>query len=672
MTLTDVGLLSQPVLAGLAFIAALAVDDSRRSAIAGTLNALLGLATAATGVGALLGEPGSLTFATGIPGIAHLGQLALAPDRLGGIFLVVVGVVGALSAWFGVGYAHGATATRAAWAAYPIFLWGMSIVPAAGDAVTFLLGWELMALGSTVLLHSEHATRPQVRSAVLWYAAMTHLSFVLLLAGFAVLIASANGTTWEALAASPPTGVSASLAFVLLAGGFATKAGLVPVHVWLPRAHPEAPSHVSAAMSAAMVKLGIYGLLLVTLRLLPDGPRWWAIGLLVLGGVSAVYGILEASVTSDLKRLLAFSTTENLGLMVTGLAVAMMLRSTGQRAVADVALVAVVLLVISHAAFKTVLFLGAGSILHATGERDLDRLGGLARRMPRTAFATSIGALAAAALPISSGFVAEWVLLQSLVHGDTRGPTADRVIAIALPITVAVVALTAGLALLTFVKVVGIAFLARGRSLEATNAHENPASMTVPMWVGAGLVLGLGLVPGWVAMVAAAAVGASGIEPAGLAGVALPSVNALLDPVSLVLMSLAVAVPIAVITVRAARKAPRRTVDLPWGCGGVRVDPTMQYTATSYAEPLVRIFDDALRPTRDLDVTHTVESDYLVREVAYRQRMVDQVERGLYEPVIRLLWRIGDQARRLQDGSVHRYLGFSFAALVVVLLVVTW
>ena len=669
MTLTDVGLLGQPVLASLAIIAALAVNDHRRSAIAGALNALLGLATATAGFGALLGQTGRFTIATGIPG---LGQLALAPDRLGGIFLVVVGVVGALSSWFGVGYAHGATATRTAWAAYPVFLWGMSIVPAAGDAVTFLLGWELMALGSTVLLHCEHATRPQVRSALLWYAAMTHLSFVLLLAGFAVLIGHAGGATWAALAASPPTGASASLAFVLLAGGFATKAGLVPVHVWLPRAHPEAPSHVSAAMSAAMVKLGVYGLLLVTLRLLPDGPRWWAIGLLVLGGGSEVYGIRGASVTSDLKRLLAFSTTENVGLMVTGLAVAMMLRSTGQQAVADVALVAVVLLVISHAAFKTVLFLGAGSILHTTGERDLDRLGGLARRMPRTALATSFGALAAAALPISSGFVAEWVLLQSLVHGDTRGPDADRVIAIALPITVAVVALTAGLALLTFVKVVGIGFLARGRSPEAAEAHESPASMTLPLLVGAGLVLGLGLVPGWVAKAAAYAVGASGIEQAGFAGVALPNVDALLDPVSLVLMSLAVAVPVAVITMRAARKAPRRTVDLPWGCGGVRVDPTMQYTATSYAEPLVRIFDDALRPTRDLDVTHTAESRYLVREVAYRQRMVDQVERGLYDPVIGLLSRLGDLARRAQNGSVHRYLGFSFTALVIVLLVVTW
>ncbi len=669
MTLTDLGLLGQPLLAVLAFAAAVAVTDQRRSAVAGTLNAALGLAIALTGIGALLGQPGTLTLGTPIPGI---GLLSLAPDRLGGIFLIVVGLVGALSAWFGVGYAHGASATRAAWAAYPIFLWGMAIVPGAGDAVTFLLGWELMALGSTVLLLSEHASRPAVRSAVLWYAAMTHLSFVLLLAGFAVLVGHAGGASWTAIAAQPPTGASASLAFALLAGGFATKAGLVPVHVWLPRAHPEAPSHVSAPMSAAMVKLGVYGLLLLCTRLLPDGPHWWGIGLLLLGGASAVYGILQASVTSDLKRLLAYSTTENLGLMVTGLAVAMLLRSAGQRAVADVALVAVILLVVSHAAFKTVLFLGAGSILHATGERDLDRLGGLARLMPRTATATSIAALAAAALPISSGFVAEWVLLQSLVHGDTRGPGADRVIAIALPITVSLVALTAGLALLTFVKVVGIAFLARARSESAGAAHESPATMTVPLLVGAGLVVALGAVPGWVASGAAYAVGASGVERVGLGGVALPAVTALLDPVALVLMAVALAVPVAVVTTRAARRAPRRTVDLPWGCGGVRVDPMMQYTATSYAEPLVRVFDDALQPTRDLDVTHTTESRYLVRAVAFRQRMVDQVERGLYQPLLGLLEAVGDVGRRAQNGSIQRYLGFSFTALVVVLLVVTW
>jgi hydrogenase-4 component B len=424
MTLTDLGLLGQPLLAVLAFAAAVAVTDQRRSAVAGTLNAALGLAIALTGIGALLGQPGTLTLGSPIPGI---GLLSLAPDRLGGIFLIVVGLVGALSAWFGVGYAHGASATRARGRHTQSSCGAWRSCRARADAVTFLLGWELMALGSTVLLLSEHAARGStVRSAVLWYAAMTHLSFVLLLAGFAVLVGHADGASWTAIDRRATADRSERFAGVRPCWpvGSRRRPGLVPVHVWLPRAHPEAPSHVSAPMSAAMVKLGVYGLLLLCTRLLPDGPHWWGIGLLLLGGASAVYGILQASVTSDLKRLLAYSTTENLGLMVTGLAVAMLLRSAGQRAVADVALVAVILLVVSHAAFKTVLFLGAGSILHATGERDLDRLGGLARLMPRTATATSIAALAAAALPISSGFVAR--VGAAAVARPRRHPRAGR------------------------------------------------------------------------------------------------------------------------------------------------------------------------------------------------------------------------------------------------------
>ncbi len=272
---------------------------------------------------------------------------------------------------------------------------------------------------------------------------------------------------------------------MLLLAGFATKAGLVPLHVWLPRAHPEAPSHVSAAMSAAMVKMGVYGVLLVLLRLLPAGPSWWAVLLLVLALGSALYGILQASVASDLKVLLAYSTTENVGLILTAVAVAVLLNGAGQPGVADVALTAALLLVVSHAAFKTVLFLGAGSVLHATGERNLDRLGGLAPTMPVTSMAFGIAALGAAALPVTSGFAAEWVLLQSLIHGDGAN---DQLVAVALPITVSVVALTAGLALLTFVKAYGIAFLARPRSDGAAHAHEAGAPMRVAMIVGTAAV----------------------------------------------------------------------------------------------------------------------------------------------------------------------------------------
>jgi hypothetical protein len=280
-----------------------------------------------------------------------------------------------------------------------------------------------------------------------------------------------------------------------------------------------------------------------------------------------------------------------------------------------------------------------------------------------------VAALGAAALPVSSGFVAEWVLLQSLVHGATG---TDRLVAVVLPVTVAVVALTAGLTLLTFVKVIGIAFLARPRAPVLETAHDGSWPMRAALVLGAGSVLALGLAPGWLAHALAATVGAQGVDAVGVGGVTLTGLPALLDPVALALVAAVLLLPVTAVTLTAARSHPRRETDLPWGCGGARLDPRMQYTATSYAEPLVRVFDDALQPARDLQVTHADESRYLTQAVAYRQHVADQVETRLYRPVVTGLTRAGDLARRGQNGSIHRYLGYSFAALLLVLLVVTW
>jgi len=288
--------------------------------------------------------------------------------------------------------------------------------------------------------------------------------------------------------------------------------------------------------------------------------------------------------------------------------------------------------------------------------------------MPVTAAAFGVACLGAAALPVTSGFVAEWVLLQALIHGNGRG---DRLVAVALPVTVSVVALTAGLALLTFVKAYGTAFLARPRSAGAADAHDPPVTTRWALGVGAAAVVLLGLAPGPLSQSLARAVGAGGIDAVGLLGVAVPAVDAVLDPVALSLLAALVAVPVLLVAARAARRHPRRDVDLAWGCGGVRVSPRMQYTATSYAEPLVRVFDDALRPTRDLQVTHVQESRYLERQVVYRQHVGDVVEHRLYGPVLAAARWTGTAARRIQNGSIHRYLTFSFVALLVLLVVVS-
>lgn len=663
MTLVAGGLLAQLVLAALAVVLAVSVPARRRALVAGTACATLAAAGAVTGALALGGGEGELRLTGALP----LAPLVLAPDRLGGLFLLLAGTVGVLACLYAIGYVHGPAGSRSQWAALAVFLLGMQLVPSAGDVVAFLLAWELMAAASTVLVLADQARNPAAREAALWYAVMTHLSLVAILAGFAVLVGQTGGTGYGVLANTDPASGAAGVAFVLLVVGFGAKAGLVPLHVWLPRAHPEAPSHASALMSAVMVKMGVYGMLVVGLRLLPGGPTWWAVLLIALGAGSALYGILQASVASDVKRLLAYSTSENVGLMVLALGVALLLRGYDVPGPASTALIACLLLVVSHAAFKTTLFLGAGAILHATGERDLDRLGGLVHAMPWTAAAFGVAALGAAALPVTGGFAAEWALLQSLIAGVRPG---DRVVAVAVPVALAVIALTAGLALLTFVKAYGIAFLARPRSEGAALAHEVPVTMRVATLAGAVLVVAVGVVPGPIATVLARAVGIAGARPVGLGGLELGGVGAVLDPVALSVLGLLVAAPVLVLAAVLARRRPRVTDVDGWGCGQIRTSPRMQYTATSYAEPLMRIFDDALQPTRDVEVTHVGESRYMAASVQYRQRVDDVVEVRAYAPLVAGANRLADRARGVQNGSIHRYLGFAFAALVLVLVVV--
>jgi hydrogenase-4 component B len=666
--LVDAGLLAQLGFAAVAVMLAVALTGRARSIAAGLSVSAGGVAAVVSGGAALSGQVGAgLPIPIALPLVAGIDPLVLAPDRLGGFFMVLAGAVIALAALFGIGYAHGPAGSRTGWSAFALFAVGVQLVPAAADAISFLLAWELMALGSTILLLADHAGRAAVRPATLWYAVMTHLSFLLLMAGFGVLAAAAGGTAWTGL--TGVTGTSASVAFVLLIAGFATKAGLVPLHVWLPRAHPEAPSHASAAMSAAMVKMGIYGIMLVTVRLMPSGPRWWAVVLVVLGAVSALYGILQASVQSDLKRLLAYSTTENVGLITTAIGVGLLLRGSGQGAPADVALVAALMLAASHAAFKTVLFLGAGAVLHATGERDLDRLGGLAARMPWTASAFGIGSMGAAALPVTAGFVAEWLLLQALIHANAK---TDLLLSVVMPITMGVVALTIGLGLLTFVKAFGIGFLARPRSDRADAADEVGFTMRLAMVLAAALTVLLGLVPGQVAQALAAAVGAKDLAVTGLTGLELGGLGTvLLDPIALSVLTAVLLVPILAVNAWAAIHHPRGDVELAWGCGGERTSPRMEYNATSYSEPLVRVFRGSLQPKRSIDVISPEDAPLLVEEIAFNQETSDVVEDRLYVPAVRVMDRIGDLARSVQNGSIHRYIGFAFVALLIVLLAVT-
>ncbi|UIX34242.1 proton-conducting transporter transmembrane domain-containing protein [Streptomyces sp. GQFP] len=678
MSAVPAALATASALAGAGAAAGLVLPQRVRGAVVGVLTTGVGVAGGASGVAAL----GGGRWSAAVPGLLPLAGAYFAVDALSGLFMAVAGAVVAAVALYGIGYVAGrgphGFGSHGAQTALPLFALTLILVPAAASVSTFLLLWELMALASLILVLAEHRARPSVREAGLWYAVMTHLGMMLLLAGLSVYAAQAGGETFAALRAAA-SGISPTvrgLVFVLTAVAFTSKAGLVPLHAWLPRAHPEAPSPVSALMSAAMVNLGIYGLVRVGFDLLGGGPAWWWLLIMAMGGLSAVYGILQAAMASDLKRLLAYSTSENMGLVVLGVGAAGLFAHAGNAPLAGLALAAALLHVVNHAAFKALLFTASGSVLRATGVRNLDLLGGLRARMPVTAGLFAVGALGAVALPPGNGFISEWLLLQSLIHGlAVPGVTT----AIVLPLAVAVIALSAGLAAVVFVKALGVGFFARPRSEEAAAARESPLLMRMGMGLLAALCVALALVPGLLADGldrAVAAAGHTGTRPLSGGGlqVRLEEVSTTLSPLWVV-AALTVALGAVTATVGwAGRRRQRRAQARLWDCGGGAPTPRMAYTATSFAEPLQRVFDDVLAPEQDVDVTPVRESAYLVKRVDFRNRVPDRIEHRLYRPVLHFLAAAGQSARGLAGGSVHAYLGYGFFGLValLVVLVVGW
>jgi formate hydrogenlyase subunit 3/multisubunit Na+/H+ antiporter MnhD subunit len=607
-----------------------------------------------------------------LPGLLPLAGVVFTADAVSGVFVCVAGAVAVAAGIYGIGYARHGPDGRGVQAMLPLFAVSMLGVPVAGSVGTLLLCWELMAATSLLLVLAEHAQRAAVASAARWYAVMTHLGFLTILIGLLVLAAHARDDGFAALRAAAATlsPGTAGLVFVLTAAGFAGKAGIVPVHAWLPRAHPEAPSHVSALMSAAMVTMGVYGIVRVGFDLLRGGSAWWWLLVLALGVASALYGILQAAIGTDLKRLLGYSTTENMGLVLIGVGAGGLFAVAGNHVLAGLAITAALLHVINHASFKTVLFLAAGSVLHGTGHRDLDLLGGLRARMPATTLAFGLGALAGSALPPGAAFVSEWLLLQALVHGLAVGGLGT---AIMMPVAVGAVALSTGLAVATFVKAFGVGFLARPRSPAAEVAVESPPSMLAGMAVAGASCVALALCPALV-LAAVSAVprslfGSADPVAAGVLTVRLRGFTGSLSPllVALVVVSGTVAVGWVARWV-SSRRHDRASVRL-WDCGAGPLSARMEYTATSFAEPLQRVFDNVVRPERDVDITHHRESRYLVEAVNYRLRVPDRIEHRLYSPVLQIFRRWGRLGPRLGTGSVHRYLGYGFYTVCALLLV---
>ncbi len=623
------------------------------------------------GLQVLAGGPIWTFVAPDVVGLA--GGIALRLDALGAFFLALTGMVAAPAALYGVGYSTGYAgrySRRGLGAALNLFLLATSLVPLADNVVTFLLAWEGMSLTSYFLVLTDHED-PETVSAGNWYLGMTQVGLAFLLAAFLGLGAGAPSLDFVDLraAAAGLSGTARGAVFALALVGFGSKAGLIPLHVWLPRAHPAAPSHVSALMSGVMIKLGIYGLLRVGLDLLGGGPPWWGALLIGMGAGSAVLGVLYALMEDDIKRLLAYSSVENIGLITLGVGAGFLFQSLAMPGPAALALAAALYHALNHAAFKGLLFLGAGSVLHATGTRNMNRHGGLIRRLPWTGPCFLLGAVAISGLPPLNGFFSEWLLFQSLLPGIG---VASPMVAVLMVLALGMLALTAGLAAAAFAKAFGITFLALPRSDRAAEALESPVSMRAGMvgLAAACVVLAAGALP-VLATAGAVAAGLLGLSaepptfalwlsfrtPAGLARMSPPAVIVgLLGGVVIVWL---------VVRVLASRR-PLRFADT-WGCGRVGQSPRMEYTATAYAEPLRRVFSAIYRPTEDVTVDHHPESHYFVQAIAYRASILPWFERYLYEPLLGGVARWGRRALALQSGSVHAYLAYVVGALVILL-----
>lgn len=651
-----------------------AIDDRARDPVGGAVAAglatiLVGGAGATCGIAAIAGGLGPVH----LPWLLPFSGLLFAPTATSGLFMLTTGLVGVAVGIFSIGYFRHAPVGRVSLAMLPLFVTMMLLVPLAGSVTTFLFVWELMALVSLVAVLSDHR-REEVTDAGRWYAAMTHLGFAAILLGLVILAGAGGSDSFAVLAgrARGLPGTTRSAVFVLSFIGFGSKAGLVPLHVWLPRAHPEAPSPVSALMSAAMVTMGIYGVVRIDMEILGPGPRWWAVLLLGIGAISAIYGVLQASVATDLKRLLAYSTTENMGLISLALGAGMLLAGYGEATVALLAIAAGLLHVVNHAAFKSLAFLGAGSVLAGTGLRNLDHIGGLARAMPATTALFSIGALGASGLPLGAGFVSEWLLLQALIHFR---PGSGTLLALLMPVAVGVVALTAGLGVAAMVKAFGVGFLGRPRSPGAAGAHESSLSMVTGMALAAGACGVLAVAPGVVSsslqrVLIEIPVGARADQPHLDLLLRLPGIAGSISPALLataVVLATLVMVGLPLLFGRHGRPASR-TAEL-WAGGGGPLTERMQYTATSFAEPLRRVFDDVLRPDVDVKVTHMDESRYLIERVSYRSQIVDVIEARLYRPILAAVGVWAGWVRRAHSGNIHLYLAYGAIGMLVVVAV---
>jgi formate hydrogenlyase subunit 3/multisubunit Na+/H+ antiporter MnhD subunit len=607
--------------------------------------------------------PSAATLPLGLPWLGAHFRL----DALAAFFLAVVNLGAAAASLFALGYGRHEDAPRRVLPFYPAFLAGMTIVVLADDAFTFLVSWEFMSLSSWALVMAHHRVGDNIRAGYV-YLIMASFGTLALLLTFGLLAGPDGGYAFADMRGETRSAALAASILVLALIGAGSKAGLVPLHVWLPLAHPAAPSQVSALMSGVMTKVAVYGFVRIVFDLLGAPAWWWSMLVLALGGATAVMGVLYALMQHDLKRLLAYHTVENIGIIFIGLGLALAFKAHGMAWAAALALTAALLHVFNHSVFKSLLFFGAGAVLTATGERDMEHLGGLIHRMPQTAFVFLVGCAAISALPPLNGFVSEWLTFQAILLSPQLPSWGLKLM---VPAVGALLALSAALAAACFVKAFGVSFLGRARTPAAARARETDRFSLAAMFLFAALCLIAGILPGFfidaLAPVVEALVGGrmpiqSGVEWLSIVPIAesRSSYNGLLVFVFMVVSGALAAWAIH----RLASDKLRRAA--PWDCGYPDASPATQYTASSFAQPIRRVFGTLVFLARErVDMPPPGDG----RPARITVELHDLVWDTLYAPVAGAVGFAADRLNHLQFLTIRQFLSLVFAALVLLLLV---
>jgi len=654
------------VLGGWLVVGALGVAVLHRFAVVSRLlfpaGGLLGLALFGLALGALQGTPEVAVLPIGLPALPFHLRL----DSLSAYFLMVIGAASAGISTFAAGYFRKGEGTPPGLLCleYHVFLASMVGVVLADDAYAFMVMWETMALSSFFLVTANHRI-PEVRSAGYLYITMARIGAIGILLCFGVLQANTGDYTFANMRAQTLGPFWASIGFLLALFGFGAKAGILPLHVWLPEAHPAAPSPVSALMSGVMLNTAIYGMLRVCFDLLHVQLWWWGGLLLAFGLATALFGVVFAAVQTDMKRLLAYSSIENMGLLFVGMGLTLIFAGYEMKPMAALALTATLYHVASHACFKSLLFLGTGSVLHATSERNLGKLGGLIRTMPWVGWLTLLGVLASAGLPPLGGFVSEWLLLQSFLF--TPGLPVP-LLTMLIPVVAALIALVAALAGYTMVKFFGVIFLGQPREDKLALARDAGMLERAGMvWLALGCVA-LGLLP--VQFIQLIDPVTQQLVAAGL-GERVAANGWLLAPNSLdqasygpviFLLGILCSFGLAFLLVRKlyhgrVRRAPAWACGFPWGTA------RMQDSAEGFGQPIRQIFEPFFRMERELPTPFEAHP-------RYRVTISDRFWGWVYVPIADLANTLARLVGLMQQGRISVYLLYSFLTLIATLLAV--